>query len=78
MNTTSLQSPSLRNRVSGAAAATPATSVLHRWIERAQSRRDLRKALHFYASLGGSTPWTDLGGSRGELLHEAEKPFWRT
>jgi uncharacterized protein YjiS (DUF1127 family) len=51
--------------------------TLHMWQLRSRSRRDLRTIVSFYHSLGGPVPWGDLGGTRGELLQEARKPFWR-
>jgi len=51
--------------------------ILRQWRLRARGRRDLRTMLNFYRSLGGPVPWSDLGASRGEVLQEARKPFWR-
>jgi uncharacterized protein YjiS (DUF1127 family) len=45
------------------------SETLHVWQERARNRRELAQ-------------WTerdlhDIGVSRSDVIHEAEKPFWR-
>ena len=45
------------------------SETLHTWRERARQRRELAQ-------------WTDrdlhdVGLSRSDIIHEAEKPFWR-
>lgn len=57
--------------------AGPAARTVRVWAHRARARRDLRGVLELYGSIGGPAPWTDLGGSRGQILAEARKPFWR-
>ena len=58
-------------------SATALRGTVRQWVKRARGRHDLRTALQFYASLGQTPPWMDMGGSRNELLDEASKPFWR-
>lgn len=57
--------------------ARPVGAMLYVWVQRARARRDLRGVLELYGSLGGPTPWSDLGGSRNEMIAEMRKPFWR-
>jgi uncharacterized protein YjiS (DUF1127 family) len=52
-------------------------ATLRLWLERHRSRSDLRAVLLFYTAMHQTPPWPDLGGTRGELLYEAGKPFWR-
>lgn len=54
-----------------------AVATLHLWRQRARERRELRRALHIHAALGGERALYDLGALPAELRWEARKPFWR-